>query len=120
MLPTKPNSVLVHPQPPFQHAESQSGDWSDEEDVGTASGATPGDLDSALRRLRALEADLNKAKQDLVDYRQFVTKSLDVERLADAVATSTADPVVPKRDDDSHYFTSYGSNGARAPPPFVV
>jgi protein arginine N-methyltransferase 3 len=91
--------------------ESQSGDWSDEEGVGASSGA-PKELESALRRIKALEANLSKAKQALVDYRGFVTKSLDVEKLADAVASSsTEDPVVQKRDDDSHYFTSYGSNG---------
>ena len=92
--------------------ESQSGDWSDEEDVGTSSKAPPKDLESALHRIKALEANLKKTKRDLADYREFVTKSLDVEKLAEAVAsTSTADPIVPKRDDDSHYFTSYGSNG---------
>ena len=92
-------------------AESQSGDWSDEEIPGSSFGAAPKDLDSALRRIKALEANLNEAKQDLVDYRQFVTKGLDVGRLAEAVTSSTVDPIVPKQDDDSHYFTSYGSNG---------
>ena len=73
-------------------------------------------MESALRRIKALEANLNNAKQDLVDYRKFVTKNLDVEKIAEAVASSTVDPIVPKRDDDSHYFTSYGSNGARVLP----
>jgi len=92
--------------------ESQSGSWSDEEDIGTSSGAAPKDLESALHRIKVLEANLGKAKQALADYREFVTKSLDVEKLADAAASSsTEDSAVPKQDDDSHYFTSYGSNG---------
>ena len=104
--------------PGFRLVESHSGDWSEEEDVGTSPGEGPEDLESALRQIKALEATLSKAKKDLVDYRQFVTKSLDVEKLTGAVASSsTVDPTVPKRDDDSHYFTSYGSNGTcgRAP-----
>ena len=47
----------------------------------------------------------------MVDYRQFVTEGLDIGRLADAATSPTVDPIVPKRDDDSHYFTTYGSNG---------
>ena len=95
-----------------QRAESQSGDWSEEEDADT-SGALPKDLESALQKIKHLETSLKKSKQNLSDYREFVTKSLDVEKLSERIAsTSTADPIAPKRDDDSHYFTSYGSNGA--------
>jgi len=111
--PTKSKSVLPCTQPLFRRVESQTGDWSDEEGVGTSSsGEAPKDLESALHRVKALEANLNKAKQDLANYREFVTKSLDVEKRAEGVASSSAiDPTVPKRDDDSHYFTSYSSNG---------
>jgi len=109
--PPEPNPAVPHTQPQSDAIESQPGDWSDE-DVGTSSEAAPKDLESAFRRIKALEANLKRAKRDLADYREFVTKSLDVEKLAEVVAsTSTADPIVPKRDDDSHYFTSYGSNG---------
>ncbi|KAF9646710.1 protein arginine N-methyltransferase [Thelephora ganbajun] len=95
--------------------QSQSGDWSDEEGVGTSSGVAPKDLESAFHRIRVLEASLKKAKQDLSDYREFVTSSLDVKKLTEEVAsTSTEDHLVPKRDDDFHYFTSYGSNEIHA------
>jgi len=53
--------------------------------------------------------------RDLAGYREFVTKSLDVDKLAEAVAPApTVGPIIPKRDDDSHYFTSYGSIGTRS------
>ena len=108
MSPTRCDRVLTFP---FQCIESLSVDWSEDEDA-DASGAPPQNLGSALRKIKLLEKSLKKAKQNLVDYRQFVTKSLDVEGLAERVAsTSVQDPIVPKRDDDSHYFTSYGSNG---------
>lgn len=109
--PPEPNSAIPHTQPQSDAIESQPGDWSDE-DIDTSSEAAPEDLESAFHRIKTLEANLEKTKQDLTDYREFVTKSLDVEKLAEVVAsTSTADFIVPKRDDDSHYFTSYGSNG---------
>ena len=102
--------VSAH-QPP----ELQSDDWSDDEDV-AASTETPSDLSQALRKIRALENALHKTQQDLADYRGFVGDRLNLAGLADALAepsTSTSTHVAaPLRDDDSHYFQSYGENGA--------
>ena len=64
---------------------------------------------------------LKEANQNLVDYRKFVTRRLDVEKLTETVATtSTVDPTVAERDDDSHYFTTYGTNGPGAFPIFFL
>ena len=95
----------------IRHLEAPSGDWSDEEDA-SAPEAPPKDLEAALHKIEVLEASLKKARQNFVDYREFVTKSLNVENVTEAAAsTSTTDPVAPARDDDSHYFTVYGTNG---------
>lgn len=115
-LSAGPNFALPHTQPPFLHVECQSEDSSDEELCGS-NWEPPIDLASALRRIKFLEGKFNQEKRDFADYRKLVAKSLDVEKLAEAVAsTSITNPIAPKRDDDSHYFTSYGSNGTRDPP----
>lgn len=96
-------------QPP----ELQSDDWSDDEDV-AASTETPSDLSQALRKIRALENALHKAQQDLSDYRGFVGDRLNLAGLAEALtepSTSSTHVAAPLRDDDSHYFQSYGENG---------
>jgi protein arginine N-methyltransferase 3 len=67
-------------------------------------------LSSANRRIRALEKRLADAKQDLADYRAFVGERLDLSLLTEAIDDATSGPV-PPRDDDSHYFESYGENG---------
>ena len=98
----------------LQRVESQSGDWSEDEG-GSSFGEPPQDLESALQRIKLLEIRLAKANQNLVDYREFVVKQLDIEKLTESVpTTSKVDPITAERDDDSHYFTSYGSNGTGA------
>jgi protein arginine N-methyltransferase 3 len=52
-------------------------------------------------------------KQDFVDYRSLISQKLDIANLLD----TTADPEsnhasAPARDDDTHYFQSYGENGS--------
>ncbi|OBZ71479.1 Ribosomal protein arginine N-methyltransferase rmt3 [Grifola frondosa] len=97
----------------------ESADWTDSEDEQLADKAeAPVDLASATRRIKQLEEKLQQAKQDLVDYRSFVTDRLDVVRLAetlhDAAASSSTHVGTPLRDDDSHYFQSYASNDIHA------
>lgn len=82
-----------------------SDDWSDSESESPAK-----DKDEVIR---ALKRKLDQAKQDLADFRAFVDKQLrtsEVTRsLDDSKEGSSAEQ--PKRDDDSHYFESYGMNG---------
>jgi type I protein arginine methyltransferase len=94
--------------------ETQSGDWSDEEDQAGASGI-PQDLSAAISRIKILENNLAKVKRDLSDYRDFVSERLDLARLTDALTSSPPSAPTP-RDDDSHYFDSYGGNGILPPP----
>ncbi|CAK5274435.1 unnamed protein product [Mycena citricolor] len=79
-------------------------DWSDSD---AESSTDP------VKRIRALERKLAAAQQDLIDYRQLVSKQLDVPALIAAVNEPTAAGKAPTRDDDSHYFQSYAEN-ARA------
>lgn len=68
--------------------------------------------------IHALQAKLHQAHQDMADYRNFVGQRLNLASLADALkepaaaSTSGTHAAVPLRDDDSHYFQSYGENGA--------
>ena len=95
-------------------AELQTDDWSDEEE-GAHSTQSPQDMQQATRRIRQLEEALKKANQDLADYRAFVSKRLNLASLSEALkepaASSSTHLAVPLRDDDSHYFQSYGENG---------
>ncbi|GJE92599.1 methyltransferase domain-containing protein [Phanerochaete sordida] len=93
----------------------QSDDWSDDEEVVNSQQA-PEDLSSAQRKIRALENALHKAQQDLSDYRSFVGDRLNLASLAEALQESAGAPsgAQPVRDDDSHYFQSYGSNDIHA------
>jgi type I protein arginine methyltransferase len=96
-------------------AELQSDDWSDDEEIMNSAEA-PSDLSEATRKIRALENALHKAQQDLADYRSFVGERLNLASLAASLRESEASLSThvgtPLRDDDSHYFQSYGENGA--------
>ncbi|KAI0345573.1 S-adenosyl-L-methionine-dependent methyltransferase [Trametopsis cervina] len=102
--------------------QSQLGDWSDEEDdqpTGSAKPSQPpSDLKQAMRRIRQLEETVRRTRQDFVDYRGFVGERLNLaglaESLQDPVASSSTHAAVPLRDDDSHYFQSYGENDIHA------
>jgi len=93
-------------------------DWSDDEDEGKPSTSeTPADLTTATRKIKALEEKLQQAKQDLKDYRSLVGNSFNLAGLADALReppSSSTHVSVPLRDDDSHYFQSYGENDIHA------
>ena len=56
-----------------------------------------------------LEKRLSDAKQDMVDYQAFVRERLNLSLLTEASDDSSDRPT--PRDDDSHYFESYGENG---------
>lgn len=67
-----------------------------------------------MRKIYALENALHKAQQDLADYRSFIGDRLNLASLAEALqesAASSSSASQPSRDDDSHYFQSYGENG---------
>ncbi|KZT63364.1 S-adenosyl-L-methionine-dependent methyltransferase [Daedalea quercina L-15889] len=92
-------------------------DWSSSDEDGPAS-SSPSDLEGAKQRIRALERKLQKARQDFVDYRAFVGERLGrsslMEALAEPAASSSTHVAAPLRDDDSHYFQSYGENDIHA------
>ena len=92
----------------------QTEDWSDDEEV-AQNPVAPADLPSAIKKIQSLENALHKAQQDLSDYRSFVGDRLNLAGLAEALqdpAESSSTHVgAPLRDDDSHYFQSYGENG---------
>ena len=106
--------------------EPEDSDWSDDDPDAAAQPAEPATLADATRAIHALQAKLTKAKQDLVDYRAFVRQRLDLRGVAEAVKREDANvgtsasasasvatkAAAPLRDDDSHYFQSYGENGA--------
>ena len=90
-----------------------SDDWSEDEDEGAVD--TKGeDRDKVIR---VLSKKLEQAKKDLADFRAFVQKQFNLSEVKQALqeestsAEQTSREVVPKRDDDSHYFESYGENG---------
>ncbi|TFY63817.1 hypothetical protein EVJ58_g3025 [Rhodofomes roseus] len=95
-----------------------SADWSSS-DEDEPSASTPTDLEDAKRRIRALARKLQKARQDFIDYRAFVGERLGRSGLVEAL-TEPAAPgssthlAAPLRDDDSHYFQSYGENDIHA------
>lgn len=102
-------------------SELTSTDWSSS-DEDEPSGSAQTDLEVANRRIRALERKLQKAQQDLNDYRAFVGERLGRSRLVAALeeppaSASSTHIAAPLRDDDSHYFQSYGENGERSPAP---
>ncbi|THG99108.1 hypothetical protein EW026_g3198 [Hermanssonia centrifuga] len=92
LIPASEDDPLLQTQP-------DDSEWSDEEAVITAK--QPSNLSEASRRIQALEKKLQKAQQDLVDYRDFV-------------ASTSTHIGAPLRDDDSHYFQSYGENDIHA------
>ncbi|KAF8158442.1 arginine N-methyltransferase 3 [Crassisporium funariophilum] len=84
-----------------------SGDWSDSEGEDLA----PTDPD---RKIKVLEKKLALAKQSLADYRSLITEKLDITKLIDDINAPTPQGSAPGRDDDTHYFQSYGENDIHA------
>lgn len=101
---------------PHRFVGLSTGDWSDDDADGDVPGpgkAAPESIVDPEKRIRSLEQKLAQARQELVDYRSLVSKSLHVADLVEAVKegnTPSAPP--PARDDDTHYFKSYAANGA--------
>ena len=64
------------------------------------------------RKIKALEKKLALTQQSLGDYRALIAEKLNLTREvqnADELGQTQAIPVT--RDDDTHYFESYGANG---------
>jgi protein arginine N-methyltransferase 3 len=83
--------------------------WSDDEEDGAAAGASaeePSDLPGALKQIRALERRLAQTTQRFGELRAFAASRLDAGLLA--ASSSSDDPAPRERDDDTHYFDSYG------------
>ncbi|KAF8657322.1 hypothetical protein AX16_002244 [Volvariella volvacea WC 439] len=83
-----------------------SGDWSDSDDDKP--------IADPQKRIESLEKKLAQAKQDLADYRAFVSKNLNLAGLADALQEEDTKTTVQPRDDDTHYFESYSENDIHA------
>ncbi|KIY60815.1 arginine N-methyltransferase 3 [Cylindrobasidium torrendii FP15055 ss-10] len=81
----------------------ETDDWSDEEEQNPSDPA---------QRIRALEKKLARAHQEFEDYRELIAQKIDIGSFSDR---ATAGPSEPKpRDDDTHYFESYGANDIHA------
>ncbi|KAA1472227.1 S-adenosyl-L-methionine-dependent methyltransferase [Dentipellis sp. KUC8613] len=87
-----------------------SDDWSDSDDENA-----PSDLTSAKRRIDLLEKKLQEAQRDLADYKGLVSNRLDIGSLRDAISEpGPSGAGSSARDDDTHYFESYGANDIHA------
>ncbi len=110
-------SESVHSQVPYRFkTEIEPDDWSDsDEEVDQGNIEEPKDLSAANRQIKALQRNLQQAKQDLVYYRQFVSERLNLAGVTDELqkgeGPSGSKDAAPPRDDDSHYFQSYAENG---------
>ena len=108
------SAVHLTPSPEIQPDDCE---WSDEDGADVTS-KKPSNLQEANRAIHALQQKLQKAQQDLVDYRSFVSERLNLTSLGEALketastSSSSTHIAAPLRDDDSHYFQSYGENGA--------
>ncbi|KAG5654313.1 hypothetical protein H0H81_004732 [Sphagnurus paluster] len=98
LLPTLEDDPLL---------QIQEGDWSDSDDE------VDGKPVDSARRIKALERQLALAKQDIVDYRALVSKKINLPDLLEAPEPGPSQIALsaPTRDDDTHYFKSYGENG---------
>jgi hypothetical protein len=95
----------------FYLSEFQPDDgWSESDDGESVPKDVITDLPSATHRIHVLEKQLASAKRHLIDYQAFVGERLNLSHLTEAIDGPSANPF-PLRDDDSHYFESYGENG---------
>lgn len=89
-------------------------DWSDDDDERPSAeygSDLPSDLPSALSYIQILEKKLSRAQNDLSDYRKLVTQNLDISSIAEIINDPGPSASEAPRDDDTHYFRSYGYNG---------
>ena len=114
----------------------QTDDWSDDTDTDTdadanadeegpsysaqrdAKKASNFDLPHAHREIRLLKERLANAQNELRDYQRLVRTRLEGPTLDALKDDIPLDP--PKRDDDTHYFESYGGNGASHQSQFII
>jgi protein arginine N-methyltransferase 3 len=85
--------------------EAPSDDWSDSEDeeVGNA---------DPTYKIKILEKKLALAQQSLVDYRTLITEKCNIPNLfKDINEPISRQAASSSRDDDTHYFRSYGEHG---------
>lgn len=82
--------------------EFNSEEWSDSDDDETVS--------DPARRIAALEKKLTRAKQEFDEYRSVISQRLNISTLMEDAGPSA--PIPNARDDDTHYFQSYGENGS--------
>ncbi|KAG6829437.1 hypothetical protein H0H87_011392 [Tephrocybe sp. NHM501043] len=67
------------------------------------------------RRIKTLERKLALAKQNFVDYRALVSKKLGLAGSLDSPSQpGPSQTIALERDDDTHYFKSYGENDIHA------
>ncbi|KAG8932198.1 hypothetical protein FRC02_001550 [Tulasnella sp. 418] len=89
----------------------RSADWSDSEadapDSTSKSKSKRKSNETDAERITRLEAELAEARRGVLEYRDLVKKKFEV--LEDIAFKD--DDESPKRDDDTHYFNSYGYNG---------
>ncbi|KAF5393730.1 hypothetical protein D9757_000259 [Collybiopsis confluens] len=81
----------------------QPDDWTDSEDEASL---------APERRIQMLERKLKDAQREFDAYRKIVTQRFSLAEISDSAEQSTAPK--RKRDDDSHYFESYGANDIHA------
>ncbi|KAK0459992.1 S-adenosyl-L-methionine-dependent methyltransferase [Desarmillaria tabescens] len=79
----------------------QADDWSDSDDEDTS---------DPNRRIIALKKKLARTQQEFLEYRTLVSRKIGLSSLVDEPSTSEPRP----RDDDTHYFESYGANDIHA------
>ncbi|KAK0449453.1 S-adenosyl-L-methionine-dependent methyltransferase [Armillaria borealis] len=82
-------------------SELQADDWSDSDDEDTS---------DPRRRILALEKKLARTQQEFHEYRTLISKKMGLSSLVEEPSTSEPRP----RDDDTHYFESYGANDIHA------
>ena len=72
------------------------------------------DASQLVARVSELEEELRRMQTQFDNYRSTVSETLDQrwnERSGAGPSSSTAEGKVEKRDDDTHYFSSYSYNG---------
>jgi protein arginine N-methyltransferase 3 len=85
----------------------QDDDWSDDSD-------SEAQAQDPAKKVKTLEKKLAQLQRDFADYKAFVSSKLDIARLAESLKISDDGPDASQstpRDDDTHYFQSYGEHG---------
>ena len=96
--------------------DTASDNWSDDDDEAAEyTNAGPSSVTNPQQQIRILEKKLIQAQRDLADYRKLVETRFGLSQLAKELSTQIDEPSTAQgsagRDDDSHYFRSYGEHG---------